>query len=219
MFPKGDHVNVGLYTSHETDAPTPADLRAYTHDRLGPDDLSNLAGQRVGLGGWSYRPRSERVFLVGDAAGLAEPILGEGIYYAIKSGQAAAEAIAAGLSGVARCTTTVPRSDQGARTRCRVCAARRRAFLRGHRCRLSDADDAVGQLLRDEGMLGWDDDPRSAALTLHVTVPSRAGAARAARAYDRLAAAQRSDAAAVSRLRLTWRMPVIPSLPSWHAYS
>ena len=46
-----------------------------------------------------------------------------------------------------------------------------------------------------------------------------AGAARAARAYDRLADAQRSDAAAVSRLRLTWRMPVIPSLPSWHAYS
>ena len=102
VFPKGDHVNVGLYTSHETDTPTPADLRAYARDRLGPGDLSHLVGQRVGLGGWSYRPRSERVFLVGDAAGLAEPILGEGIYYAVKSGQAAAEAIVAELSGVAR---------------------------------------------------------------------------------------------------------------------
>jgi hypothetical protein len=33
------------------------------------------------------------VFLIGDAAGMADPLLGEGIYFAIKSGQIAAAAI------------------------------------------------------------------------------------------------------------------------------
>ena len=101
VFPKGDHVNVGLYTSRGAVAPDPARLQAYAQARSGGDALSHLVGQRVGLGGWNYRPRSHNVFLVGDAAGLTEPVLGEGIYYAVKSGQAAAEAIVGERSGTA----------------------------------------------------------------------------------------------------------------------
>ena len=101
VFPKGDHVNVGIYTSDATIPLRPDDLRAYARARVGGDVLTHLVGQRVGLGGWGYRPRSQRVFLVGDAAGLTEPVLGEGIYYAVKSGQAAAEAIVAERSGQA----------------------------------------------------------------------------------------------------------------------
>lgn len=102
VFPKGDHFNVGVYTSDDTVALHPDRLRAYARARFGARDCTHIVGQRVALGGWHYRPRSRQVFLVGDAAGLTEPLLGEGIYYAVKSGQAAAEAIAAELEGNAR---------------------------------------------------------------------------------------------------------------------
>lgn len=42
------------------------------------------------------------ILLVGDAAGLTEPITGEGIYYALRSGQLAAQAIHAFLAGKER---------------------------------------------------------------------------------------------------------------------
>jgi len=41
-------------------------------------------------------PAHPRVFLVGDAARVVEPFTGEGIYYALRSGELAAEAIAMG---------------------------------------------------------------------------------------------------------------------------
>lgn len=40
-----------------------------------------------------------RVLLTGDAAGLVDPLFGEGIYYAVRSGQMAARAVADALSG------------------------------------------------------------------------------------------------------------------------
>ncbi len=40
-----------------------------------------------------------RVFLVGDAGGLVDPLFGEGIFYAVRSGQMAAEAIVAAFAG------------------------------------------------------------------------------------------------------------------------
>jgi flavin-dependent dehydrogenase len=60
---------------------------------LGSGSVVEVVGHAIGLGGWQYRPSSQRVFLIGDAAGLAEALLGEGIYHAIISGQAAAQAI------------------------------------------------------------------------------------------------------------------------------
>jgi flavin-dependent dehydrogenase len=44
------------------------------------------------MGGHAYTPRG-RVLLTGDAAGLVDPLTGEGIHSAIVSGQAAAAAI------------------------------------------------------------------------------------------------------------------------------
>jgi flavin-dependent dehydrogenase len=44
------------------------------------------------MGGHAYVPRG-RVLLAGDAAGLSDPLTGEGIHSAIVSGQAAAAAI------------------------------------------------------------------------------------------------------------------------------
>jgi flavin-dependent dehydrogenase len=101
VFPKHDHVNVGLYTNLAILPLTRAALREYALKRLGRDDIGGFIGQKIGLNGAAYRPTSQRVFLVGDAAGFVDPLLGEGIYNAIKSGQAAAAAVVAGVSNAA----------------------------------------------------------------------------------------------------------------------
>ena len=54
---------------------------------------TRITGSPLGMGGWRYRPGCGRVLLVGDAAGLVDPLLGEGLYHAIISGQEAASAI------------------------------------------------------------------------------------------------------------------------------
>jgi flavin-dependent dehydrogenase len=45
----------------------------------------------------ALRPARAGLFLVGDAARVVEPFTGEGIYYALRSGELAAEAIAAAI--------------------------------------------------------------------------------------------------------------------------
>jgi geranylgeranyl reductase family protein len=102
VFPKADHVNIGLYTCRPAVRLKTRRLSAYFGERIGPGTPEKVAAHAIGLGGWGYVPDSNRIFLVGDAAGLADPLLGEGLHNAIRSGQAAAGAIIAaenGLSG------------------------------------------------------------------------------------------------------------------------
>jgi flavin-dependent dehydrogenase len=114
LFPKADHINIGVGTfaphcannpgaprlasetwdSHHanTKQVTRALLLDYAHQKLGVTTLAHITGQQLGMGGHTYIPRG-RVLLVGDAAGLVDPLTGEGIHSAIVSGQAAAAAI------------------------------------------------------------------------------------------------------------------------------
>jgi geranylgeranyl reductase family protein len=95
LFPKRTHVNVGIYT-FDNHVPLSKDqLRRYAVDRIGTDRVSDIVGFPIGFGGRHYAPNRERIVLVGDAAGFSEPLLGEGIHNALKSGQAAAAAIIA----------------------------------------------------------------------------------------------------------------------------
>ncbi|HTV09203.1 MAG TPA: geranylgeranyl reductase family protein [Candidatus Aquilonibacter sp.] len=105
LFPKGDHINVGVggFVPKKggagpgdvtCESVTRALLENYTRTKLGVqlDEVkAHVSGQHLGLGGDGYVPRG-RVLLAGDAAGLVDPLTGEGIYSAIKSGQAAAGA-------------------------------------------------------------------------------------------------------------------------------
>ena len=107
LFPKGDHVNVGVggFVPKTSDSAANAEgmayenvtrglLERYTREKLGVelnDVQAHVSGQHLGLGGHGYMPRG-RVLLAGDAAGLVDPLTGEGIFSAIKSGQAAAAA-------------------------------------------------------------------------------------------------------------------------------
>jgi geranylgeranyl reductase family protein len=52
-----------------------------------------LHGHKIPMGGISWRIASTRVLLAGDSAGFVDPFTGEGIYYAMRSGQIAAQAI------------------------------------------------------------------------------------------------------------------------------
>jgi geranylgeranyl reductase family protein len=100
LFPKGDHINIGVGAFAPADGTPATDLKQVTRKllneyalhKLGVSTLAHITGQQLGMGGHAYIPRG-RVLLVGDAAGLVDPLTGEGIHSAIVSGQAAAAAI------------------------------------------------------------------------------------------------------------------------------
>lgn len=110
LFPKGNHINVGVggFVPKESGSVANPEgmayenvtrglLETYTRRKLGVElneVQAHVSGQHLGLGGHGYVPRG-RVLLAGDAAGLVDPLTGEGIFSAIKSGQAAAAAVLA----------------------------------------------------------------------------------------------------------------------------
>lgn len=101
IFPKGDHVNVGLYSYAGDEKIDRSRLAAYIRSRYGDVPAQDVIGQYAGFGAAHHTIPATRIFLVGDAGGFADPLTGEGIYFAIVSGQAAAEAIEAALhSGI-----------------------------------------------------------------------------------------------------------------------
>jgi len=102
IFPKGDHIGVGLYTSSPALKLKKESLVDYAHTALKTNAVSNISGGFGCFGGEMYRPHSKKIFLVGDAAGFCDPFLGEGLYNAIKSGQAAAHAINSEMNGAGR---------------------------------------------------------------------------------------------------------------------
>lgn len=100
LFPKGDHVNVGVGGWKYT-APT---LRGHLdrvarHYGLDPARLTGLRGYHLPVRRPGVRIVRGRVALAGDAAGLVDPLSGEGIYAAIASGRAAARHALAAIDG------------------------------------------------------------------------------------------------------------------------
>lgn len=99
VFPKGDHLNVGMYMEWAADKIDRQRLLAWIRARFGEARVGNTTGQYLGFGAEDAPAPERRIFLTGDAGGFADPLTGEGIYGAIASGQAAAGAIEAELSG------------------------------------------------------------------------------------------------------------------------
>jgi flavin-dependent dehydrogenase len=102
VFPKRDHLNVGLYSRLSSSGLHKSGLAKYVAARVGVEKLEHVTGQYLGLGAGSSEPEfvraelRDRVMLVGDAGGFADALTGEGIYGALHSGQAAAQAILSG---------------------------------------------------------------------------------------------------------------------------
>jgi geranylgeranyl reductase family protein len=93
VFPKGDHVNVGVGGWLGEGPNLRRELRRLCdqHD-LPADALTDLRGYRLPLRRASSVAARGRVALVGDAAGLVDPVSGDGIYEAVLSAQLAADA-------------------------------------------------------------------------------------------------------------------------------
>ena len=99
VFPKREVLSVGVGTFLGRPAGLRASFRGFL-ERLGltyDPRRASMRGHLVPLGGRDHTLHRGRVLLVGDAASLAEPLTGEGIYYAIKSAQIAANTICQAL--------------------------------------------------------------------------------------------------------------------------
>jgi geranylgeranyl reductase family protein len=102
IFPKADHVNVGV-AGWDGEGPR---LRQHLGRLLAahgipPDAVAGLRGHRLPLRAPGSPLAGNRVLLVGDAAGLVDPLSGDGIYEAVVSADAAATAGASYLEGSA----------------------------------------------------------------------------------------------------------------------
>jgi geranylgeranyl reductase family protein len=104
VFPKGDHANVGV-GGWAGEGPKIRERLARLAAAHGVPlaALTEVKGHRLPMRRLGSRAASGRVLLVGDAAGLVDPLSGDGIYEAFVSARLAAEAILSGdLAGYER---------------------------------------------------------------------------------------------------------------------
>ncbi len=93
VFPKGDHVNVGVGGwLHQGPRLRTHLTRLCREHRIPEDALTDVRGYRLPLRRPGSSPARGRTALVGDAAGLVDPVSGDGIYEALLSAQLAADA-------------------------------------------------------------------------------------------------------------------------------
>jgi geranylgeranyl reductase family protein len=94
VFPKGDHVNVGV-GAWQSEGPRLRDHLRRTCEAHGfrAEALENLRGHRLPLRRPGTPIASQRALLVGDAAGLIDPVSGDGMYECFVSAELAAAAI------------------------------------------------------------------------------------------------------------------------------
>ena len=92
VFPKGDHVNVGV-GGWESEGPNLREHldRACASYGLPAERLEGMRGFRLPMRQTGDSAMSGRAMLVGDAAGLVDPLTGDGMYEAFVSARLAAE--------------------------------------------------------------------------------------------------------------------------------
>ncbi len=104
IFPKSDHLSAGVLTLHPRIQSLKKPFEAYLRSKGITRDIQvrRLRGNPI-----PYAPAKKSRFsnpkglVLGDAAGITDPITGEGIYFALKEALIAAEVIAEVLSGTA----------------------------------------------------------------------------------------------------------------------
>ena len=97
VFPKGDHVNVGV-GGWESEGPRLREHleRACEGYGLPAERLESVRGYRLPMRRGSGPARAGRLLLVGDAAALVDPLSGDGMYEAFVSARLAVESVLAG---------------------------------------------------------------------------------------------------------------------------
>jgi geranylgeranyl reductase family protein len=93
VFPKKDTLTVGIGGLHAKNPELKKMFLAFLAARFGRIPAGRIKGHYLPFGDYRKVPGRGNVLLCGDAAGLVEPITGEGIAFAMQSGLYAAEAI------------------------------------------------------------------------------------------------------------------------------
>ena len=90
VFPKGDHANVGV-GGWDSQGPHLRDHLRKVCDRhaIAWSDLTEIRGHRLPMRGAATQVASGRALAVGDAAGLVDPLSGDGMYEAFTSAHVA----------------------------------------------------------------------------------------------------------------------------------
>ena len=161
IFPKADHVNVGV-GGWETEGPRLRSHLAGLVDGYGLDggSLENVRGYRLPLRAAGDGRATGRGLVVGDAAGLVDPLTGDGMYEAFLSARLASTAVADFLHG--RASDLTPYAEATLRAVGPLCVASwsgKRAFDRFPRltysvARTGRAWRVVADLLQDGGSTG-----------------------------------------------------------------
>jgi geranylgeranyl reductase family protein len=92
IFPKGSHLSVGAGGALSSSKDLPNQLREFLSlNHLDPN--TSLRGCFIPVSRWRHDMYTDRILLIGDAAGLVDSLSGEGIRFAIASGKLAAETV------------------------------------------------------------------------------------------------------------------------------
>ena len=100
VFPKSDHLSIGLATFNKNGVRLQKQLDKYLQQLRIFDDseIKNRKGFIIPLTARDGPFVKKRMLIVGDAAGFVDPITAEGLSHAIRSGQEAGRAIVSGFS-------------------------------------------------------------------------------------------------------------------------
>lgn len=92
IFPKDDQHSIGLYSLTSGIPKIKLLLKEYLRVkgiRIEGDPLATFEAHPIPVAGYRINTPQAPVYIVGDAGGFADAILGEGIYYALESGRLA----------------------------------------------------------------------------------------------------------------------------------
>lgn len=92
VFPKDDQWSVGIYTLVAGVPGIKSLLKEYLKVKgiiMQSDPLATFEAHPIPIGGYRLNVPDTPVYIVGDAGGFADAILGEGIFYALESGRLA----------------------------------------------------------------------------------------------------------------------------------
>jgi len=182
IFPKGDHVNVGV-GGWETEGPR---LRSHLaglaegHGLAG-GSLENVRGYRLPLRGAGDGLTNGRGLVVGDAAGLVDPLTGDGMYEAFLSARLASRTVVDFLRG--HTGELAPYAEATLRALGPLCVASwggKRAFDRFPRLSYSVARTrrawrVIAELLEDGGQPDTAPDGHPMPLFLNALLAATAG--------------------------------------------
>jgi len=90
VFPRGETANIGAGGDLREQSVLPQITRDWIR-RWAPGARAGIRAHHISAGSANLVPGRDRVLLTGDAAGLGDPVTGEGIFHAMRSGRIAAE--------------------------------------------------------------------------------------------------------------------------------